>query len=278
MIPIDGPRLCPQHTRECADSWTIYKDASGRAEALQPRVLNLSRRLKTGRFHVLREIEEAVDVTEEFLFWAKKELDERRKHSTRFYAYVGSDPGHQKRISNVEKLVAIASAVRFDLTIRKYDLQVDALRRDSERAVGEWTPQQLRSSSPGVQQVRVLRCCAVSIFPPDEESEDESVESEVEAEELEDSEDEEFEEHEPEEPEELDDSALGATMDEEELLADERAAQEVSEMLRWYSQSGCVTVSVQVVGHTHAGGELVETLTRSMVEYFPPIRILVHSG
>ncbi len=86
MIPMDGVRLCPQHTRECTESWTIYKYASFRAE-LQPRVLNFSRRLKTGRFHVLREVEEAVDVTEEFLFWAKKELDERRNHGTRFYAY-----------------------------------------------------------------------------------------------------------------------------------------------------------------------------------------------
>ncbi len=86
-----------------------------------------------------------------------------------------------------------------------------------------------RSSSPEVQQVCILRCCAVSIFPPDEESK-------LEAEEFEDSEHEEFEEPEPEEHEEHDDSALEATMDEEELLADERAAREVSEMLRWYSQ------------------------------------------
>ncbi len=55
----------------------------------------------------------------------------------------------------------------------------------------------------------------MSIFPPDEESDDESVERELEAEEFEDSEDEEFEESEPEEPEDLDDSALEATMDED---------------------------------------------------------------
>ncbi len=35
---------------------------------------------------------------------------------------------------------------------------------------------------------------------------------------------------------------------------------------------------VQVVGHTRARDKAVETVIRSVVEYFPPIRIFVHAG
>ncbi len=89
--------------------------------------------------------------------------------------------------------------------------------------------------------MRVVRCFAMRVIRPDE--------------------DDSSEEFEAEEPEELDDSALVGTMDAEELLADERAEREVSEMLRWYAQS----VPGPVIGR--AREDLMERLTPSIVEY-----------
>ena len=85
LLPMDGPRLCRRHLAECSESYQIYKAASQRMEALRQRVLGFSRRNRQGGFYRVREVEEAIDVTEEFIFWADVELRERRGH-TRFYA------------------------------------------------------------------------------------------------------------------------------------------------------------------------------------------------
>ncbi|TFK85239.1 hypothetical protein K466DRAFT_588271 [Polyporus arcularius HHB13444] len=90
LIPANGPRFCPQHIRECADSYNIYKDASLRAEELQPCVYGFSRKHKRGGFQRLWEVDEAIEVTGEFIYWAELELDERKTHAYRFYAHGAS--------------------------------------------------------------------------------------------------------------------------------------------------------------------------------------------
>ncbi len=148
---------------------------------------------------------------------------------------------------NVAKLIDTALAVRLALAIRQQDLQLEAAarrgERERERLFRGWRPPRIRSPSPEVEEVRVVRCFAMRVIWPEED--DSSEEFEV------------------EEPEELDDSALAQTMDAEELLADDRAEREVSEMLRWYAQS----VPGQVIGSWRAREDSTERLILSIVEY-----------
>ncbi|TFK83725.1 hypothetical protein K466DRAFT_250774 [Polyporus arcularius HHB13444] len=86
-LPHTGPRFCARHSREFAESRETYKGASLHMEALQPRVFAFSRKNKAGKFHDPKDVREAITTTEEFIEWAKKELDGRRTHTARFYAY-----------------------------------------------------------------------------------------------------------------------------------------------------------------------------------------------
>ncbi|RPD60294.1 hypothetical protein L226DRAFT_539750 [Lentinus tigrinus ALCF2SS1-7] len=240
LLPMHGPRLCRRHTRECAESCRLYKDASRRMEALQPRVLEFSRRNKRGGFHLLHEVAEAFRIMDEFIFWADLELRERRGH-TRFYAFVGSDPGHEKRMINVDKHMGIARKVQRDLRLRMYELQAEARRSEQREEAGRRgraRQQRWRSASPEEEQ-RVVRCFAMRVIRPDEEESD----------------------SEQEELEEVDDSALEEMMDEEELRADERTEREILEMLQWYSRSESGVSSV--VGRTRDRDDCVDMLAYS---------------
>ncbi|TFK83726.1 hypothetical protein K466DRAFT_665627 [Polyporus arcularius HHB13444] len=218
-IPTDGPRLCAQHSRDCADSYRIYKDASLRAEVLQPRILEFSRRNKSGGFSCLTEVGEAIEITDDFIAWATRELQQRRVHTTRFYAYDSPDPGHETRMAKVRKLIDVAESVLYDLGFRQCELEM-AARRERERGL-LGTPrrqpmqQPLRphSGRPREQEeeapvvcVGSFSCFSIRLGG-----------------------------HVDDEPK-LDESVLGETMAEgsDEWFADERVEIETEEMLRWY--------------------------------------------
>ncbi|TFK85493.1 hypothetical protein K466DRAFT_186374 [Polyporus arcularius HHB13444] len=156
-----------------------------------------------------------------------------------------------------------------------YELRVDALRRVRERALGQSTSQRLLSSSSEVQEVW---CCAVSTFrsfrrtrsqktspgsskwkqkssrgPKMKNMRDPTSKS-------------------PRSPT-IPLSERPWTRKSCSRSAHERGAREVLEMLRWYSRPGalrylCKWFSRRCRGDSHC----------SMVDCFPPIRVLVHVG
>ena len=170
---------------------------------------------------------------------------------------MGSDPGHEKRMANVEGLIRTARAVRYDLRTRKFGLEEEAREReDGADALSGLHPP--RSPSPSEEEPYdqpVLHCFAISIGRPDEEDSD-------------------FEDY--GEREELDDSALEADMDEEEKLADRRAGSDIADMLRWYSLS---EDAASVVDRPRDRDDSVDLLVRSIVEYLAlnsPFRSYLH--
>ncbi|KAI0690512.1 hypothetical protein C8T65DRAFT_671543 [Cerioporus squamosus] len=252
-LPRVGPRFCPQHVEECVESLDAYKDAARRAEGLQSRVFAVSRKNRAGKFNDLQDIREAIRTTEEYIHWATKELDGRRSHAKRFYAYeVKSDPGHTKRMANIEKLIRIARVVFNDLNYREDELILAARspeeREQELREVEAWQQQYMSSSPERAAEPLSLNCFTIRAVYLDEEPEEAGVIAKV--------------EFKAEEEEELDESALGETMDEEEELADRREELQVLEMLRWYSRRFPTFATRRAP--TRARDDSVNTLANSM--------------
>ncbi|RPD60292.1 hypothetical protein L227DRAFT_575378 [Lentinus tigrinus ALCF2SS1-6] len=207
-LPQDGsgPRFCRRHSKEFAKSFERYKEASLRAQALQSRVLAFSRMHMTNEFDCRKKVVEAIMVTDEFIRWASRELEERKAHAARFYGYDHEpDPGHLMRMNNVAQIIQAARFVGLDL----------------EMAYPYAGPQ---------QEPFVLHGLSVNVVRHERPETHDEIEEIVQVP---------YEDTDGpgqvEDFEEPDECALEKTMDVEEMFADKRAELEALEMLSWYS-------------------------------------------